>query len=125
MQNTTRYVLLSLLTLILIILFTPVFSYILVTIFGRADSGLASINIGVIIETMAGFLLSYLFFIPFMLTIFFPKPQKYYATFSLIGLVALISLPQLGGFIIYFVPIALCGWLLGEGILWLYNKLKK
>lgn len=124
MNKLTRYSLSIIFIIILIIIFTPIASMLYVGLFGHAGSGIASINIGLIGEYIIGFLLSYTFFIPLTFTIFFNKPEKYYAIMAFIGFELFFMLSDIQLFL-FILIVAIISWLIGEGILRLYKKIKK
>ena len=123
MQNTTRYVLSLLSMFVLIVILTQILAYLHLYQWHNVSSGW--IGTAEQWSIITGFIEASLFIIPLGLTIFFPAPKKYYAMISLLGLTFIVFFSNILGFLVMYMPIALCGWLLGEGILWLYNKLKK
>jgi len=124
MNKYIRYTLSIIFIIVLILVFSPLATMLYVRIFGHAGSGIASINIGKIAEGIVGFLVSYTFFVPLTFVIFFKKPEKYYAIFAFIGFELFFMLSSISVLII-FIPIAVIGWLIGEGMLRLYNLYKK
>lgn len=73
-----------------------------------------------------GVMLSFYFFLPLLIVNFFNK-YKYY----LLPIVIILLLPILWifypdwSFMGTYIGVSVAGWLLGEGILWAYKKLKK
>ena len=123
MNKFTRYTLSIIGIIILIIVFTPIFASLNEIVFGSSGS-IFFINFGPIISIIAGFILSYTFFIPLTFTIFFNKPEKYYAILTFIGFELFFMLSDIPVFLLILL-IAVIGWLIGEGILRLYKMIKK
>lgn len=124
MNKVTRYGLSILLIIILVVVFSPIASMLYIKFFGHAGSGIASINIGLIAEGIAGFLLSYTFFIPLTFTVLFDKPEKYYAIYAFIGFELFIMLSD-WRVLLPTLVLAVIGWLIGEGILRIWKMIKK
>lgn len=124
MNKVTRYGLSILLIIILVVVFPPIASMLYIKFFGHAGSGIASINIGLIAEGIAGFLLSYTFFIPLTFTVLFDKPEKYYAIYAFIGFELFIMLSD-WRVLLPTLVLAVIGWLIGEGILRIWKMIKK
>lgn len=123
MNKVTRYGLSILLIVALIVVFTPVFMFLSEKFFGSSGS-IFLINFGPIFSAIAGFLLSYTFFIPLTFTILFDKPEKYYAIYAFIGFELFFMLSDISVLLLTLV-LAVIGWLIGEGILRIWKMIKK
>ncbi len=130
MNKYLKYFLVVLLTLVLITIFTPIFGIVYVNLFGNLGGGMDSLNWGNFWNILVGLFISYVLFIPLIVAVFVIKSIKYFLILALVGLPLLfiiLSSNLLTGIqlVLPFIGIALVGWLIGEGILLAYNKLKK
>ena len=131
MNKYLKVILVILLSVFLIVIFTPIFGVLYEMVFGSLNSvGVLSVGTGGVLRFIIGSFISYILFIPIIVTIFTVKPVKYYLIITLIGLPLLFILLNsniLMGIqiVIPFILIAVVGWLIGEGILLLYKKFKK
>ena len=105
--------------IVLMIIFTPVFGELYKAIVNRPMSAGFW---GPDPKLFSGFLMAYVFFIPLILTIFGGK-NKYWIIIALVAVELLFFFGAWEAVIIDAVT-ALIGWLLGEGILFGYRKLK-
>ena len=114
---------LSLLIIVFILIFTPLFGVIYERIIGRIISS-GFIGYGHP-EYFEGLFMSYAFFISFILVIF-NKSKKYLLMLILILILLFLDI-ILGAWqnLIINLVTAIIGWLLGEGILRIYKTLKK
>lgn len=124
MNKVMRYGLSIIVIIVLIVAFTPMFLILNEQWFGSASSGLFDINIGGLFNILAGFLLSYTFFIPLTFTVLFDKPEKYYAIYAFIGFELFIMLSD-WRVLLPTLVLAVIGWLIGEGILRIWKMIKK
>jgi len=113
--------LMMLLTFLLIILFTPLFSDFFEKITTSA-CGLAGFLLGCD-SYFEGFFISYSFFVTLALTIFGGK-NKYRILAALLLLIFLIQLGSLESLIIS-IGAAIAAWLIAQAILFLKNKINK
>ena len=130
MNKYLRIFLIVVFLMFLIVVSTPLFSDLYVNYFGKLGSGLDSLDWGDFWKLLIGFIISYMIFVPLIFSIFIEKPIKYYLIISLVGLPLLFILLNsniLMGIQITapFLLISMAGWLIGEGILLLYKKLRK
>jgi len=115
--------LLTLITIVLIIVFTPIFGKAYEVIIGRQlSSGLIGYGHP---EYFEGLLMAYAFFMPLMAIVFY-RSKKYFLLSFLIMILLLLDI-FLGAWqnLIINLITAIIGWLLGEGILRLYKLGKK
>ncbi|MFA5020632.1 MAG: hypothetical protein WC517_01045 [Patescibacteria group bacterium] len=123
MNKITRYIFSIISIVILVIVFAPVFAFLNERIFGSSVS-IFTFVLDPIMNIFIGLLLSYTFFIPLTFTVFFGKPEKYYAILVFIGFELFFMLSDISVLMIV-IPLALVGWLIGEGIVRLYKVIKK
>lgn len=114
--------LLYVLIVILIIIFTPIFGSLYKRFFGPACTGFLCPAHP---EYLDGFFISYMFFVSLVIT-FFGGAKKYKILSVLLGILLLIDL-FLGAWegLIIDLGAALAGWLLAQGGLIVYGRLKK
>lgn len=105
--------------IVLIIIFTPVFGELYSVIINRPMSAGFW---GPDPKLFSGFLMAYVFFIPLILTIFGGK-NKYWIIVALVAVELLFFFGAWEAVIIDAIA-AIIGWLLGEGILLVYKKVR-
>jgi len=122
MSIKLRNFLLFLLVVVLIIVFTPIFGSLYDKYFGPVTTWFWGPSHP---EYFEGFFISYMFFVPLVVTIF-GGIKKYRNLFILLGILLFIDL-LLGAWegLIIDIGVAIVAWLLAQGGLIVYKKLKK
>jgi len=122
-MNKKSNLLLSLVAVVLIIIFTPIFGKLYEIIIGRQLSGgfWGPSNP----EYIPGFFMSYSFFISFLTTVFGDKNKYKIGGILLVIILLIIAILNLGEDLIINIGIVIIGWLLAQGILLIRKKMEK